>query len=167
MKTLQQISDEITIWADKNFAYRPHTPALGLLEEVGEAAHVELKSRQKIRGYDDPHKRKVDLIDAYADAAIYALHFIGVNKLAAPSQIHSVAETDMDKLFGSLAYAAGAMLSSHRDLAMNNIPVLFDLLNTLAARENVNLLDLIRDTWARVSQRDWTKSPTNAHEVAE
>jgi NTP pyrophosphatase (non-canonical NTP hydrolase) len=167
MKTLIQISGEIVLWADKNFKYRPHQPELGLLEEVGEAAHVVLKAKQGIRGYDNPHKRKVDLIDAIADAGIYALHFAGIHALIPPGDVVNLQQPTEPKLFSLLAYAAGAVLSGDKQLAENNMPVLFDILNTMAANENVNLLDLINDTWDRVSKRDWTKNPETAHIEAE
>jgi hypothetical protein len=165
MKTLQQISDEITPWAAKNF--KVHKPHIGILEEIGEMAHVILKAHQKIRGYDDPVKRKRELIDGIADVAIYGLHYIGIHKLAAPISLDNLSDLSENTLLSNLSYAAGAILSGDRNLSRNNLPILFNNLNTLAIRENVNFLALVNDTWNKVSQRDWTANPVDAHEKAE
>ena len=73
---LKAYQDEIGIWADKNFgkqaAYRP---LLGVVEELGELCHTQLKMEQGIRENED-HEDAAK--DAIGDIMIYLMHYCTV-----------------------------------------------------------------------------------------
>ncbi len=74
-KTLSEIQAEIKEWSAKNFG--SDNPAswklLGIVEEVGELSHSELKSLQNIRGSKEVHEEEGK--DAVGDILIYLLDF--------------------------------------------------------------------------------------------
>lgn len=80
-KSLREIQNEIAEWSRKNFGDNVSARTgqwlysdcalLGIVEEVGELAHVNLKSHQGIRGYDDPKKYKEERDDAISDILVY------------------------------------------------------------------------------------------------
>lgn len=71
---LDKLQTEIWTWKCINF---PSSSAeeqfLGVVEEVGEAAHAILKKSQGIRGSEDKHQE--DLRDAIGDIMIFLLNF--------------------------------------------------------------------------------------------
>ncbi len=80
MKTAREYQTEINAWSEHNFAYHDEF-GYGMLEEVGELAHAELKFKQCIRGHDQPEsrhdKRKASVLDALSDIMIFLLDFTG------------------------------------------------------------------------------------------
>lgn len=71
--TLQQ---EVREWADRNFDTTDHWDALmGVVEEVGELAHAELKMKQGIRGVSLDHL--VARNDAVGDIMVYLADYCG------------------------------------------------------------------------------------------
>jgi NTP pyrophosphatase (non-canonical NTP hydrolase) len=73
MKTLNEIQDEINVWATQNFGHRAGwQPLLGLIEEVGELSHHYLKRSQGIRLNED---HVLGIEDAVGDIAIYLMDF--------------------------------------------------------------------------------------------
>ena len=81
MKNLEEIQYEVSDWSQRNFGNqcskaKPNlcldsiAPLLGIVEEVGELAHVTLKYHQGIRGFD-PLKYSLDRNDSVADILIY------------------------------------------------------------------------------------------------
>ncbi len=73
-------SAEVGNWATQNFGKQePYRPLLGVMEEVGELCHAQLKSEQGIRTNEDHEEDKVDAI---GDIVIYLAHYcdlIGVD----------------------------------------------------------------------------------------
>lgn len=68
---LSDLQIEVHDWSERNFPLRdPLHKLLGVVEEVGELAHAELKAVQGIRGYDAA-KRDRKAKDAVGDAIIY------------------------------------------------------------------------------------------------
>lgn len=69
------IQDELKKWLDHNF---PDSTAdqqfFGIVEEVGELSHAELKHKQGIRGYND-EKAMAEIKDAVGDIAIYLINY--------------------------------------------------------------------------------------------
>src|SRR3990167_4220658 len=79
LKTLDQIQQEQKRWAEHNFptATREHA-FLGMVEELGELAHVRLKLSQKIREGtldDTPALEK----DAIGDLLIFTMHYCNLS----------------------------------------------------------------------------------------
>lgn len=73
---LRRIEEEQRIWSRRNFGPKHGTgyrPLLGVIEEVGELAHAQLKQEQGIRGtFAEHHAAK---IDAAGDIAIYLMDY--------------------------------------------------------------------------------------------
>ena len=64
-------------WWAKNFPDAVSDEAfLGVVEEVGELSHAELKHRQGIRGMDDPSKFEAAAKDAVGDILIFLNHYV-------------------------------------------------------------------------------------------
>lgn len=74
--SLSQIQAEVETWARKNFGppVPPfHRPLLGVVEEVGELAHAQLKKEQGIRGTAEEHDVKA--MDAIGDICLYLMDY--------------------------------------------------------------------------------------------
>lgn len=85
--TFRQLQDEHRVWADRNFPdNKPHSPLLGVAEELGELAevviltsvvgrlaHSHLKSEQGIRGNKEQHASKAK--DAIGDMIIFLSNY--------------------------------------------------------------------------------------------
>jgi len=84
-ESLEELQRAIREWNERNF---PNTIEgsrtncfTGIVEEVGELAHVDLKERQGIRGYDDKAKAMVERIDAIGDILIYLIAYADYRNL--------------------------------------------------------------------------------------
>ena len=85
--TFGQLQKEHKEWADRNFPNnKPHTPLLGLMEELGEMAdvvlatsivgriaHSHLKAEQGIRGSKEQHAAKIK--DAIGDMLVFLCNY--------------------------------------------------------------------------------------------
>ncbi len=73
---LKTVQDEVGTWGRKNFgtqaAYRP---LLGVVEEVGELCHAQLKMEQGIRTTED---HTFAAKDAIGDILIYLMHYCDI-----------------------------------------------------------------------------------------
>lgn len=74
---------------------------LGCVEEVGELAHALLKSRQKIRGFENAALAREAKIDACCDAAIYACQ---AQKLLGQDPCEPCLPSALDKRYRTNAY---------------------------------------------------------------
>jgi NTP pyrophosphatase (non-canonical NTP hydrolase) len=75
MKTMREIQLENAIWVAKNFGEKknPERALLGVVEEVGELAHSQLKMMQGIRGTKEEHIANAK--DAVGDIVIYLMDY--------------------------------------------------------------------------------------------
>ena len=78
IKELEKLQEKLASWQNENFNpddCRPEWMVVGALEELGEAAHILLKSRQRIRkyqnGFDDVARE--DLKDAISDTIVFLM----------------------------------------------------------------------------------------------
>lgn len=70
MVSLSSLTEEVGVWADRNFGDRPyHQAVLGIAEEAGELAHAQLKLEQGIRGTQEEHI--TEMKDALGDIIVY------------------------------------------------------------------------------------------------
>jgi len=73
MGVLEKIQSEHRRWTENNFGDQPYWhPLLGVVEEVGELAHAELKGEQGIR--DCAHRDEL-ACDAVGDIMIYLIGY--------------------------------------------------------------------------------------------
>ena len=75
---LKQLQEEHKTWADYNFPDRKSFyPLLGMIEEIGELAHADLKIRQGIRGSTEEHRAAAE--DAIGDLLIFLADYCNLN----------------------------------------------------------------------------------------
>lgn len=143
-------------WVDLNFP--PDVPShsiLGVIEEVGELTHHYLKMTQGIRGTDDEHLSEIR--DAIADTAIYlmgVMYHEGCYFWGKPIVVLGSTE---DKIM-RLANATGD-LAMGRGTAMDRIGMIIFLLEEIADDYMTDFDTLVRDTWEKVSKRNWVDNP--------
>lgn len=156
---LNELKTLVGEWADKNF--KVHAPAIGILEEIGEAAHCILKRKQGIRGFDNEQYFKEQLKDAIADIAIYCFHAAHITNLDFMDFVHDMneGEGNDEYLLANLAENACGVLQEDNYC----IGEVLDYAQFLAMNHGINFADAVEETWAKVSQRDWKKNPTDAH----
>lgn len=80
-KTARNYTKDIGEWAEKNFNYQDKI-GIGIVEELGEFCHAELKHRQKIRGFEKKEIYTAAQKDALADTMIYCLNLAYMNDVA-------------------------------------------------------------------------------------
>lgn len=169
---LNEISKEVGQWAARNF--KTHAPALGILEETGELCHCFLKRLQKIRGFDDPVKFLTEASDAIADAAVYNSHHLFLSCVPLDADpvcrpgVNMEELSQINRFFGRMGHDVSTMLNGVLNRAGRPIQLcIFDHLVTVSDAIEIDFMDNLEKTWARVSKRDWVASPANAHAIAE
>lgn len=93
---------EILAWATYNFDN--NQPHLGIIEELGEYCHAELKGIQKIRGFDKPEKVMEAKLDSIVDATVFLLHWSAIHGVKLATGFLPV--TPETALSSALHYAA-------------------------------------------------------------
>jgi NTP pyrophosphatase (non-canonical NTP hydrolase) len=80
MGQIRKLQASHRTWVNANFPLQlSHQPLLGLVEEVGELAHAQLKMEQGIRGsVEEQHAYK---IDAIGDIFIYLMSYCNASGL--------------------------------------------------------------------------------------
>jgi NTP pyrophosphatase (non-canonical NTP hydrolase) len=173
-QTMSQLIEEIGSWSQNNFQEK-QAPALGMLEEVGEAAHGILKAIQRIRGFDDPNKFRLHMRDAFGDAMIYTCN-LAYNHGAFFSFARNVMEmpkgdyTDYQVLGHLLQVLGGIMNQETREMpdkqsevnAYNMHLQRFCYIMEIWARQyDIDLREVTHATWLNiVMKRDWKKDTT-------
>lgn len=166
---LNELSKEITAWSRTNFP-DPSSEAgygrLGLFEEIGEISRALLKHKQGIRGYKDPTKFKEDLTDALADCAIYTLDNMGRVEIEFYEDIQSYTsqEDDLDAIAG---LCQQSIRIAHKRNNLGAHAALITELQMLGDCYNINLMEAIETTWAKVQKRNWKDNPEHAATLVE
>jgi NTP pyrophosphatase (non-canonical NTP hydrolase) len=161
-----KIQAEHKEWSAKNFPdQKAHHCLLGMIKEVGELAHAQLKLEQGIRVNEDHIAARRDAI---ADIALYLIGFCNYNKIdlgvlictnqfvidLSPVQVmQSLCHNLFDMQIGSSWFNKKVRcleILSTLDLFCYNIGIDFEQ----------NILD----TWEQVKKRDWTKNKVNGAE---
>lgn len=74
LAALSYIQRELFAWATKNFGeQQPYQMLLGVMEELGELCHAQLKGEQRIRGTPEALEAKAK--DAVGDVLIYLMQY--------------------------------------------------------------------------------------------
>lgn len=166
---LNQLAKDITAWSRHNFpdpASEAGYGRLGLFEEIGEISHALLKHKQGIRGYKDPTKFKEDLTDALADCAIYTLDNMGRVEIELYEDIQNYTgvEDDLEAIAG-LSQQAIRIANKRNNLGAHH--TLLTKLQMLGKAYNINLMEAIETTWAKVQKRNWKDNPEHAAALVE
>lgn len=177
MKDIVIIQKEAFEWTVRNFPNQSsEDPFEGMIEELGEYCHADLKERQGIRKKDYKALR----IDAIGDFAIYLLNYLSLKNFSLKSDIYRTAISYYDSrtynyiLDGMSTEEIHSLcrikiLKDLYDLRIEfsrpnqiSLQPLYSLLINLMVLSNVNdsnLLKILNDTWESVSKRDWIKYP--------
>lgn len=95
-ESLEELQAAIREWNTRNFPNTIEGSRIncftGIVEEVGELAHVDLKERQGIRGYDDKAKAMIERIDAIGDILIYLIAYADFYNLDVASVLNMTAK---------------------------------------------------------------------------
>lgn len=82
---LDELQVELAAWQGKNFPNPIKVSRIncftGMVEELGELAHVDLKERQGIRGYNEPGKARAEREDCLGDLLIYLINYADTHRL--------------------------------------------------------------------------------------
>lgn len=178
MKTLKQIQEEHKTWAAKNFPNsKSDHPLLGVIEELGELCHAQLKEEQEIR--TPPEGWQVHKKDAVGDIMIYLIDYCNKEGLA----VTESRQGDYDEyglplstLLFDVAYFVGQLCNQHvigvhiqseEELKADQNHSVCNIVTALSyycLHMNVDLLSVLNETWEKVSKRDWSKDPTTGGE---
>jgi NTP pyrophosphatase (non-canonical NTP hydrolase) len=83
---INEVQSQVGRWAKWNFGEQePSRPLLGVVEELGELAHAQLKGEQGIREGLEEAKIHDMKVDAIGDLLIYLLHYCCVSNLSLQS----------------------------------------------------------------------------------
>lgn len=196
MYTWSQLQDEVTVWVKKNFPESPaQHPVMGLLEELGELTHTQLKKEQGIRGSVEKHIAAGK--DAIADSVIFFMDVCtrrGWDVEETLGIVHSEPEV------GTLAYFQRAW--SGGLFPLNRKPITYILMHLARFTERLedaefeplkkeahiadakwsaqhymgglagyctlmgwDFAEIVEETWCKVQQRDWTKNKVTGGDV--
>lgn len=166
MNELQQIVDEKNAWEAKNF---PNTTqgslenaVLGVIEETGELAHAHLKADQGIRGSEEEHALAAR--DAIGDCLIYLIGVANHSGVDFVSAVRTHSEpnclTPTLSIF-RLANRVGRLasdLANFPQLTTRHIGEIYWALGDYCRHRGWDIMQVLTETWAEVSKRDWTKN---------
>ncbi len=169
LKTLSRIQAEVGVWSITNFGdqqskvvdygpLRSLAPFLGIMEEIGEYEKASIEGDEE------------EMLDAIGDILIYACDF------ACREQADLFLCDSEPLITETLSIIGGALChcvlkhhqgirgfdnvhkyTVHRDAALISLmKVLSDICRNIL---NVSLIDVLNDTWEKVSKRNWKKEP--------
>lgn len=165
----EQIQKEHREWSQKNFPdQKAHHCLLGMIEEVGELAHAQLKFEQGIRVNEDHIAARKDAI---ADIALYLIGFCNYHKIP------------IGELFCTYEFAISLNAT---EILQNICHCIYDIniMSTWFVKKvrcveiishlylfcrdiNIDFEQNLLDTWEQVKKRDWTKNKNNGVVSAE
>lgn len=135
-----------------------HT-VFGVFEEAGELAHAHLKQAQSIRGSDEEHVENAQ--DAIGDCTIYLLGVMA--EVGVPVSVPVMTINDLDKSLQYLGRECGSLLLNP---SLYNVELVAYHLRKYATLRGWDYEQIVLDTWAKVSKRDWIADPVAGGESA-
>jgi NTP pyrophosphatase (non-canonical NTP hydrolase) len=172
MTDFKKIQMEQLEWSSRNFGPTPaHRPLLGMIEEL-----CELEAALNAANADG---KEDEVLDAVGDVGIYMLDYC--NKRGWDLQsLWERAPTKLGRMYDAISLIS--KLAHHQLKGEQNIrggtaahdaklcETLAQILETLSAHAQecgTTFPAVLEKVWAKVSKRDWTKNPNDAHKVAE
>ncbi len=175
MLTIAKLQEEQRPWVRHNFGERPpHGPLLGLVEEVGELAHSQLKKEQGIRGTSEEHD--IAMKDAVADITIFFADYCSAVDWDMSDVLHVESFRGlqhnnsrvtwinepwrlvlrMSKFVGKIA----AAFDEHDGQAGRHASyLLFGYLASFCHIHGWDMQAIVEETWRNVSKRDFKQYP--------
>ena len=91
------LQEELNTWLNHNFPDTTSDKQLkGVMEELGELCHADLKSDQGIRGYT-PKKTRAETMDAIGDLVIYLINYCNKKEISFKECIFMAKDTIMKR----------------------------------------------------------------------
>lgn len=151
-----ELVEERNAWVAHNFpGTNPAETTLGVVEELGELAHSHLKQRQNIRGTAEEHVANGR--DAVGDLIVYLLgcmSYRGVPKNTEGFRLRTVADPmDMDAIFDLGAAVGGLCIRN----SVYDIEQVIRCTMQYCHQRGWDFDEIVEETWAQVSKRDWQK----------
>lgn len=174
VERLEDMQASMKEWSDYNFPNNTwEEPAIGMVEELGELAHVILKTRQGIYKYQEPSEKcpgltKADCLaqDAIADIVIYGVDFANRRglEISWPATPNFDPSPELATLrFGNICIFTGLLWEACLEGYESNLKLAFkELIVTTFAYSRCRGWDftqIVLDTWNDVRQRDWKLNP--------
>lgn len=158
MFTFKQLQEEQKPWVLHNFGDRPSwMPLVGIYEEYGEYLEAKTADERK---------------DAIADVVIFISDYVSARGWSLENLWNDSLEItgwkSVTVILGRLAHAHLKqeqnirLNENHEQKAKDAVKELLAAMRELALVHNIQLLDLVEQTWAKVKQRDWKASPAHA-----
>lgn len=176
---LLEIQEDLKEWSENNFGSDrdPELPLLGIVEEVGELAHAQLKSIQKIRGTPEEHEEAKK--DAVGDIVIFLLDWcflsdVSVGELETEEDRlpDAIYVTDPTDIVLDIATASGRLTGAHLDEDEEDEELsagyILLLLRAYCMVQDWDFRGIVENTWEEVKQRDWVNNPrtgTNGDDI--
>jgi NTP pyrophosphatase (non-canonical NTP hydrolase) len=174
-RVFQQEVDE---WSRQNFGSSPAwQPLMGLLEEVGELAHAYLKRAQGIRGTKEEHDAAER--DALGDIMVFLAHYCcrrgiamgGLAQVVIPDLLYrkrvGAALLGLARHVGDIHMCLAVDPDTRIYASVEERQAIANLLRDLCVYCTLRELDLgeiVRETWDKVKQRNWKKDPQSGGE---
>jgi NTP pyrophosphatase (non-canonical NTP hydrolase) len=163
-------------WLDKNFPGHKQSARnqfYGIVEEVGELAHVVLKQSQGIRYKESEIRPKI--VDAIGDILIYIVGYM-ITRSLGPTHIRahpgSFKVVDREVAFNGILNAISklSMYCNLKDIGLSGeLHALSDLIfyvDLYSIALNMNAVAIYRLTWNIVKQRNWAVNPINGENTS-
>ena len=183
MLTLKQLQEEMIPWQAHNFPNRTaREPLLGLVEELGELAHAQLKGAQSIRYTAEEIRAKK--ADAVADIIVFLADYCnasdlnmwnnfsdGPNVTLAHIEVFATKvgtyKDSIDTIFKIQSDMARVLVDFQGEvphaITLDSIRWLLMHLCAYCVMEGLDAQAELELTWSKVKQRDWQKHPTDAN----
>lgn len=164
MIDLKKIQEEQLKWSTRNFGNTPaHRPLLGVIEEFGEFCVAAAAG-------DD-----AQVVDAIGDIGIYMLDYCNRRgwdlqalwdnrKESIFDPMNTVRRLAHHQLKGEQNIRGGT--AAHDDSLRVVLSEILYGVDFSARKRGTDFLTVLEKVWDKVSKRDWTKNPNDAHEVA-
>lgn len=167
-----RLVEEHREWEAHNFPDsklpKPQESILGMTEEVGELAHSHLKELQNIRG--TPEEHQANARDAIGDITIYLLGVL--DHLEYLPGMYSTEQRPEDAFeefnifnLAELTGHLGRVVGPFPERAASFCEGIIDALAQYCSLRGWDYEEIVLETWARVSKRDWQKDPVAGGEV--
>lgn len=159
-------------WVAKNFPdAEPLETVLGMIEEVGELAHADLKERQNIRGTVEEHQAAAK--DAIGDFTIYLLGVLSRTglEILSPTYYRHVNEKWAQSTFllqGRMARCTGVIMTEFdqflagkrvTSFLKSNVTSVILYAEAYCKLRGWDYAEIVHSTWQQVSKRDWIADP--------
>lgn len=158
-------------WVAHNFPDnklpRPQETTLGLIEEIGELAHSHLKELQNIRGTAEEHQANAK--DAVGDATVYLLgvlsfHGVVPDESRLPTFFIAKLDSPQGCIFQASKWAGQVGELTNEFSAERKTGRIAVALRSYCQLRGWDYEQIVTETWAKVSKRDWIENPQDGNE---